>query len=137
MAQLPSAPAIVLIVDDHADSLAMYECCLAALGFRPITAQSAEHALVRARTDRPDVVVADFFLPGQSGLELVRQLRMDDSTRDARIILLTGHIGAALEQQARDAGCDRFLTKPCLPDALAGEIERLLLEVQDAGGPGH
>jgi CheY-like chemotaxis protein len=40
--------------------------------------------------------------------------------------VLTGHAAAAVRQQATDAGCDRFLLKPCMPDALAGEIRDLL-----------
>jgi CheY-like chemotaxis protein len=119
---VPSSSPVVLIVDDHEDSLAMYAYGLLAMGFQPITADTGEDALARANECCPDVVVADIVLPGISGLDLTRQLRGDERTRDAGIIVLTGQVGAAMKQQADAAGCDRFLLKPCMPDALAGEI---------------
>ena len=126
--QLPSSPPIVLIVDDHEDSLAMYAFGLLAMGFQPLMAETARDAFTRACEFHPDVVVADVTLRGHSGLDLTRWLRDDARTRDIRIIVLTAHAGVSMEHQAHDAGCDRFLAKPCLPDALAGEIRHVLLE---------
>jgi two-component system, cell cycle response regulator DivK len=123
---MPSSSPVVLIVDDHEDSLAMYAFGLLALGFQPITADTGEEALARACEFRPDVVVADVALPGISGLDLTRRLRQDARTRDAGIIVLTGAACASVKQQADDAGCDRFLLKPCMPDALAGEIREVI-----------
>jgi two-component system, cell cycle response regulator DivK len=117
---------VVLIVDDHQDSLAMYSFMLLALGFQPVTAATAEDGFARACRVHPDVIVADVTLPGISGLELTRRLREDTRTKDAAIIVLTGHPAGA--QQASDAGCDRFLLKPCLPDELAMEIREVLSE---------
>jgi two-component system cell cycle response regulator DivK len=54
-------------------------------------------------------------------------LRADTRTRDIPIIVLTGLTLASVRQQAREAGCQRFLLKPCLPAALAGEIRDVLL----------
>jgi two-component system, cell cycle response regulator DivK len=128
---------VVLIVDDHEDSLAMYSFGLLAMGFQPLTAETAEDAFLRACQFHPDVVVADVTLPGSSGLDLTRRLREDARTRDAGIIVLTGHAGASVKQQADDAGCDRFVLKPCLPDALACEIRDVLTERHDGTGEAH
>jgi two-component system, cell cycle response regulator DivK len=118
---------VVLIVDDHADSLAMYAFGLQAMGFESLMAETAEAAFARACELHPDVVVADVALPGISGLDLARRLREDARTSEAGIIVLTGHAGASVKEQADDAGCDRFLLKPCPPDALAGEIRDVLV----------
>ncbi len=104
----------------------MYTIALSAMGFRSLAAVDAEDAFARARECRPDVVVADVKLPGISGLELTRQLRTDSRTKSAGIILLTGHSFGSVRQQAHEAGCDRFLVKPYLPDALAAQIHDLL-----------
>ncbi len=117
---------MVLIVDDHEDSAAMYALGLLAMGFRPVTAETAEDAFARTCELHPDVIVADFTLPGVSGLELTRRLRQDDRTKATRIIVLTGHASESVERQAYDAGCDRFVVKPCLPDVLALEIRTVL-----------
>jgi two-component system, cell cycle response regulator DivK len=121
---------VVLIVDDHEDSLAMYAYSLLAMGFEALTAGSAEDAFARACECHPDVVVADVTLRGVSGLELARRLRDDARTKDARIIVLTGNTDAAVKRQADDAGCDRFMLKPCLPDVLALEIRDVLVNTQ-------
>ena len=123
---------VVLIVDDHEDSLAMYAFGLLAMGFQPVTAANAEDAFARACDVRPDAIVADIRLPGASGLDLTRRLRDDDRTKDAGIIVLTGLSLISMGQNAREAGCDRFLIKPCLPDALAREIYGVLSSRQRA-----
>jgi CheY-like chemotaxis protein len=122
-----SAPLpVVLIVDDDQDSREMYTIALSAMGFHSLAAVDAEEAFARARECHPDVVVADVKLPGISGLELTRQLRTDSRTKSAGIILLTGHSVGSVRQQAQEAGCDRFLVKPYLPDALAAQIQDVL-----------
>src|SRR5688572_14496199 len=120
------SPIVVLLVDDHEDSAAMYAIGLLAMGFEPVTAETAEEGFERACRLNPDVVVADVNLAGSSGLELTRRLRSDTRTRDARIIVLTGHALGEAKDKAEAAGCDRFLMKPCLPDVLALEIRDVL-----------
>lgn len=122
-----TTPPTVLIVDDDEDSLAMYAYGLLAMGFQPVTASTAEEAFARACVVRPDAVVADVGLPGVSGLDLTRRLRDDARTKNAGILVLTGHAALSVKQQADAAGCDRFLVKPCLPDALAFEVHNVLV----------
>jgi two-component system, cell cycle response regulator DivK len=129
---VPRESPVVLLVDDHEDSAAMYAIGLLAMGFQPITSETAEDAFARACQIRPDVVVADVMLTGASGVELARRLRADRRTADTGIIVLTGHAIGSTRQEATDAGCDRFLLKPCLPDVLALEIRDLLNRRQAA-----
>jgi two-component system, cell cycle response regulator DivK len=117
---------VVLLVDDHEESLAMYAFGLLAMGFQPVVADTGDAAFARACEVHPDVVVADVGLQGISGLDLAKRLRADSRTSDARIIVLTGQGASAMQQQADAASCDRFLVKPCMPDALADEIRDLL-----------
>ena len=58
--------------------------------------------------------------------EATRRLKNDERTRHIPIVALTGHALAGHAEGARAAGCDAFVTKPCLPDALVAEIRRLL-----------
>src|SRR5262249_21301397 len=55
-----------------------------------------------------------------------RRLKNDPRTQHIPIVALTGHALAGHAEGAREAGCDAFVTKPCLPDALVAEIKRLL-----------
>ena len=58
--------------------------------------------------------------------EATRRLKLDDRTKHIPIVALTGHALAGHAEGARQAGCDAFVTKPCLPDALVAEIQRML-----------
>jgi two-component system, cell cycle response regulator DivK len=124
--EFDTPPPTVILVDDHQDSLEMYALGLRALGIESLTAATPEEAYALAAQSRPDIVVADLMLAGSSGLDLARRLRKDAHTRDTAIIVLTGHSDGATRKLAHDAGCDRFLVKPCAPADLANEIRDLL-----------
>ena len=98
----------------------MYSDALSGMGFEPVISENGEDAFARA-------CVADVVLPGISGVEPTRKRREDDRTKHAAIIVLTGRTFGSDQEQASEAGCDRFLLKPCLPDVLADEIRQLLL----------
>ena len=57
--------------------------------------------------------------------------KADERTRHIPIVALTGHALAGHAEGARQAGCDAFVTKPCLPDALVAEIQRMLAARSD------
>jgi DNA-binding response OmpR family regulator len=125
-ALLPAHSRVVLIVDDDADSREMYSIALSVMGFQPCAVGNAEDAFTCACDMHPDAIVADVALPGSSGLDLVRRLRADVRTKEAGIIMLSGYAASAAHQRTNEAGWDRYLVKPCLPDALALEIEDVL-----------
>ena len=123
---MQSHPPVVLIVGDQQDALAMYAIGLLTMGFQPVTAGSSDVGFRRACDTHPEVIVADVRMPASSGFDLTRRLREDDRTKDSGIILLIDQASDSVMQQARDAGCDRLLLMPCLPDALALEIHDML-----------
>jgi two-component system, cell cycle response regulator DivK len=71
-------------------------------------------------------VLMDLALPLMDGWEATRRLKSDRRTADILVVALTGHALAGHAEGARRAGCDAFVTKPCLPDDLVDEIRRLL-----------
>lgn len=121
----PTSP-LVLLVDDYADAREMYGYYLARHGFRVEEAADGHEALDKALTLGPDIILMDLSLPGIDGWELARLLKQDSRTTGVPIIALTAHALNGEEQRARGAGCDGFVTKPCLPQALAEEMTRVL-----------
>lgn len=117
---------LVLIVDDFADNREMYGQFLEFSGFRVAEAQNGHEALEKAFALRPDLIVMDLSLPGLDGWEATRRLKADDRTRATPVIALTGHALAGHSKGAMDAGCDAFITKPCLPERLLEEITSML-----------
>ena len=116
---------VVLVIDDSADGRDACAYMLAAAGFRSLTAADAGEGLAAAREAKPDVIVLDMGLPGVDGWELTRRLRAEPAPRGACIIALTGHATGEAGQRALDAGVDGYLVKPCPPEDLIAEIERL------------
>ena len=121
-----SKAVLVLIVDDFADNREMYSQFLEFSGFRVAEAQNGHEALEKAFALRPDLIVMDLSLPGLDGWEATRRLKADDRTRATPVIALTGHALAGHSKGAIDAGCDAFITKPCLPERLLEEITSML-----------
>jgi len=120
---------LVLIVEDHDDTRQMYAEFLG-LSFDVRTVGTGQQALEFMTGRRPDLLITDIALPGMTGLELVSRIRADAALRGVPIICLSGFDGHAYDELARQAGCDRLIQKPCLPDALAIAVEEVLKGVQ-------
>ena len=117
---------LVLVVDDYQDAREMYAEYLEFSGFRTAEARNGAEALEKAFALTPDVILMDLSLPVMDGWEATRRLRADERTRDIPIVALTGHALSGHAAGAKDAGCDAYVTKPCLPDALVQEVKRIL-----------
>jgi CheY-like chemotaxis protein len=117
---------LVLVVEDYQDAREMYAAYLQFSGFDVAEAGNGVEAVEKATGLLPDIILMDLALPRMDGWEATRRLKGDPRTRHIPIVALTGHALAGHADGAREAGCDSFVTKPCLPDALVAEIRRLL-----------
>ena len=117
---------LVLVVEDYQDAREMYAAYLQFSGFDVAEAGNGIEAIEKTHELLPDIVLMDLALPRMDGWEATRRLKNDERTRHIPIVALTGHALAGHAEGAREAGCDAFVTKPCLPDALVAEIKRLL-----------
>ena len=116
----------VLLVDDYPDARDMYGEYLEYSGYDVIQAANGMEALQRAVDDQPDIILMDLSLPVMDGWEATRRLKADERTARIPVVALTGHALAGISEGARQAGCDSFVTKPCLPEDLVREIHRIL-----------
>jgi CheY-like chemotaxis protein len=117
---------IVLLVEDDAANYELLSEHLASSGFEVHGAGDGGEALNKALLIQPDVVISDFGLPGRNGCELASALRRDRRTSRCRIVMITGSVQTQVRDQARQAGCDGFMTKPVHLDSLIGEVRRVL-----------
>jgi len=104
----------------------MYAEYLAYSGLRVAEASNGLEALEKAFQLLPDVILMDLSLPGMDGWAATRRLKMDERTSRIPVVALTGHALAGASETARQAGCDAFVTKPCLPDELVLQVRRIL-----------
>ena len=117
---------LVLVVDDYQDAREMYAECLDASGFAVAQAESGDEAVAKALALQPALIVMDLALPGMDGWTATRAIKTDARTARIPVVALTGHARSDASSAAREAGCDAFLTKPCLPDAIVELVRRLL-----------
>ncbi len=116
----------VLMLEPHEDSRDMY---VEYLRHNGITVQAVPNA-ARALAEVSDthVLVMDVRLPGDmSGLELIARLRRRSETINTAIVVVSGGAFPHERERAQHAGCDVFLTKPCLPAMLLWHVRRMTI----------
>jgi CheY-like chemotaxis protein len=117
----------ILVVDDHEDSREVLQAILTAASHEVFLASDGLEGIARYRQARPDVLVADIFMPGVDGLGLISRVR--EEFPDARIIAISAGLrttGTDLLDLAQDAGADLVLRKPLEPRGLLQAVDRLL-----------
>ena len=120
------AEATVLVVDDDAGFRAWVRAALELAGFRVVEGERGQDALALALRERPDVILLDWRMPGQSGIAVCRELRAQTDLASVRIAMITGLDDERDRTLARHAGADAFLIKEGDPDMLARQVRRLL-----------
>ena len=116
----------ILLVEDNEMNRDMLSRRLVRNGYEVSIAVDGQQGADMAIAQLPDLILMDMSLPVIDGWEATRRLKLDERTKHIPIVALTGHALAGHAEGARQAGCDAFVTKPCLPDALVAEIKRLL-----------
>jgi DNA-binding response OmpR family regulator len=113
----------VLVVDDEPKIVRLVRDYLEQAGFAVSTARDGPEALMRARQERPDLIVLDLGLPGLDGFEVTRRLRRDSGVP---IIMLTARGGETNTVVGLELGADDYVTKPFSPRALTARIRAVL-----------
>ncbi|MBV8479148.1 MAG: response regulator [Actinobacteria bacterium] len=116
----------VLVAEDDDDILLLVATRLKRDGYDVVTARNGREALTLVRERRPDIAVLDIGMPPPDGLEVIKQIREDDSLAGTRVILLTAKAQATDIQRGIDAGADADVSKPFSPAELAARVASLL-----------
>jgi two-component system NtrC family sensor kinase len=127
----PGGKARILLVEDSETQALELRLFLESHGFSVSRYATAETALDALNEAQPDLVVADYHLPGMNGDELIRQMRLSLRTRALPVLMLTG--GSGGERQGLESGADAYLPKSADRDLMILRIRALLRE-RRAGG---
>jgi two-component system, OmpR family, KDP operon response regulator KdpE len=122
----------ILVVDDEPQILHALETTLRGAGYEIETAATGEDALTKAKVRPPDGVILDLVLPGISGVEVCRQLRV---WSDAAVLVLSVVGDEAEKVAALDAGADDYVTKPFGMDELLARLRAALRRAQPEAEP--
>jgi two-component system phosphate regulon response regulator PhoB len=116
----------VLIVEDEAAIAELLAINIRHAGMTVRVALDAETARREVDQQLPKLVLLDWMLPGQSGVQLARQWRADERTRDLPIIILTARAAEDDRVAGLDAGADDYLTKPFSTKELMARVRAVL-----------
>lgn len=122
----PAKPNKVLIVDDDLEILNLTRSLLRRRGFDVIEASDGDEAMRQLLENRPDLVILDVMMPGQSGWEVCRSIRETESLKNTGVIMLTG-VGQRMNEMTSPLyGADAYLDKPFEFEALDELVTQVL-----------
>jgi CheY-like chemotaxis protein len=124
----------ILLADDSPHAQRMGERILREEGFEVVSVTDGETTIVRLADVDPDLILADVFLPGKSGVEICRYVKSDPRLRHVRVVLTAGLLEPFDEEEVKLAGCDAILKKPFEASKVMETIQPLVQEAQLARG---
>ncbi len=117
---------LILVVEDETAIAELIALNLRHAGFEVVMASDAGAAQNAIDRVLPDLVLLDWMLPGQSGVQLARRWRSESRTREMPLIMLTARAEEADKITGLDAGADDYLTKPFSTKELLARIRAVL-----------
>jgi twitching motility two-component system response regulator PilH len=120
----------VLVVDDSPTERFVITDLLMKAGFTVVQAENGEEALIKARTERPQLIIMDVVMPGQNGYQITRTLSKDADTQHIPVIMCTSKGLDTDKVWGMRQGARDYVVKPVNSTELLGKI-RALPEAQN------
>jgi CheY-like chemotaxis protein len=126
----------ILVADDNSNIQKMVGLALKDQGIDVVAVGNGEAAVRKISDIRPDLVLADVFMPVRNGYEVCRYVKEDSSLSHIPVILLVGAFDPLDEQEAQRVGADGVLKKPFVPpDPLISMVKSALTRAGVPVGP--
>jgi two-component system, cell cycle response regulator DivK len=128
----------VLVVEDNELNLKLFCDLLRAHDFAAEPVSDGRTAVARARAFDPDLVVMDIQMPHVSGLDLIREMKLDPRLRSIPIMAVTAYAGREDEERIRAAGANAYVSKPISLARFMDEVRALVpgaMPTQEAPQP--
>ncbi len=124
-----------MVIEDEKEIRDLVRHNLERAGFSVMAAADGEEGLEQIFLSRPDVLVLDLLLPGRNGLEILREVRTEPTTRDLPVLILTARTTEMDKLLGFESGADDYMSKPFSPRELAARIEALLRRARPSNAP--
>jgi two-component system chemotaxis response regulator CheY len=116
----------VLVVDDFATMRRILKNVLKEIGFTKIVeADDGSTALAVLKKDKVGLIVSDWNMPEVSGLELLKAVRSDESTKDVPFLMVTAEGQKDSVVQAVQAGVNNYIVKPFTADTIKQKLQQV------------
>jgi CheY-like chemotaxis protein len=116
----------ILLADDSPQALRLAEQILKAQGLEVVSVTDGAVAMRRLADVKPDVLIADLYLPTKNAFDLARFMKSEPGFRDIGIIFAAAPIDQFNETDAKNAGADHILRKPFEASLLLGAVQKLI-----------
>jgi two-component system phosphate regulon response regulator PhoB len=116
----------ILVVEDETAIRSMINFSLSRAGFQVKEAKNVEQAKEQINNKSPDLVLIDWMLPDESGLELAKSIKQDEVTKGIGIIMLTAKAEERDKIAGFESGADDYVTKPFSQHELVARIKAVL-----------
>jgi len=116
----------ILLIEDDTTMLSLLGTLLEFEGYQVASLNGeadAENILQKMRGEMPELILLDVHLPGVSGFELMRRMRVDDNLKSTKVLMSSG---MNLSLECRQAGADGFILKPYMPEELVEKIRETI-----------
>ena len=118
----------VLIVDDEPDIVESVKFSLELENIECLEAYDGEEALLKAKKEKPDLIILDIMLPKINGYKIARLLKFDQEYKNIPIIMLTARTQKKDVKLGEETGADKYITKPFDMDLLVNAVKEYLKE---------
>jgi CheY-like chemotaxis protein len=123
----PKTSKKILIVDDESSLRTLLKAVLdSEPGYDLQEASNGDEALELITQSKPDLIILDVMMPGQSGFEVCEKIKRNSQLKDIIVLILTAKGQKTDQEWASSVGADCFLSKPFSPLELIDLIENLL-----------
>lgn len=116
----------ILIVDDEIDTLLPLQKSLEVEDYLIVGARNGPEALIKAKTELPDLILLDLMMPEMDGYEVCEKLKKDPMTKNIPVIILTAKDAVREKVKGLDIGADDYVTKPFNLKELKARIKSAL-----------
>lgn len=117
----------ILIVDDEPDVAKVVELRLKIAGYEVAVAANGKEAIEKAETEKPDLILLDYFMPDILGDQVVKSIKEKEACQSIPILLITASL-AVTQKLIGNMGVVDFIVKPISPEVLLEKVKKALGE---------
>jgi DNA-binding response OmpR family regulator len=116
----------ILLIDDEAEFVEMIAFRLAKSGYEVVSAYDGEEGLQKARTEHPDLIILDIWMPKKDGFQVSQELKESAETAKIPVIFLTAGTASQITDKIKAAGAADYIVKPFEAVDLMEKIKKCL-----------
>jgi DNA-binding response OmpR family regulator len=122
----PQKIPVILVIDDDDVNRQVVNIVLKREGFKPVLAEDGKTGIALARTESPDLILLDIFMPDEDGFEILKNLKQEPGVKAIPVVIFTILEKEESRKKALDLGASDYITKPFDMKEIVVHIRKIL-----------